>query len=122
MSTVVAQLDKSLDTALSEGHGTITIRVVVVAKALAAGSAPSSRDETPVDAAPDEVLPDTDKRPISTFLEEPKRGKQCCLPHQWSATTCMGQSVRRARLGAEVSQESHDSHRGLRWVEAGSNR
>jgi hypothetical protein len=24
-------------------------------------------------------LPETDKRPISTFLEEPKRGKQCCV-------------------------------------------
>lgn len=79
MSTVVAQLDKSLDTSLSEGHGTITIRVVVLAKTLAAGAAPSSTDETPVDAAPDEVLPDTDKRPISTFLEEPKRGRQCCV-------------------------------------------
>lgn len=79
MSNVVAQLDKLLDTALSNGHGTITIRVVVLAKTLAAGSAPSSADETPVDAAPDEVLPDTDKRPISNFLEEPKRGRQCCV-------------------------------------------
>lgn len=79
MSTVVAQLDKTLDTALNEGHGTITIRVVVLAKTIAAGSAPSATDKTPVDAAPDEVLPDTDKRPISTFLEEPKRGRQCCV-------------------------------------------
>jgi hypothetical protein len=79
MSTVVAQLDKLLDTALNEGHGAITIRVVVLAKTLAAGSAPSAADAMPVDAAPDEVLPDTDKRPISTFLEEPKRGRQCCV-------------------------------------------
>jgi hypothetical protein len=79
MSTVVAQLDKSLDTSLSEGHGTITIRVVVLAKTLAAGSAPGAGDKAPMDAAPDEVLPDTDKRPISTFLEEPKRGRQCCV-------------------------------------------
>ncbi|MCI0540779.1 MAG: hypothetical protein L0Z50_36735 [Verrucomicrobiales bacterium] len=79
MSTVVAQLDKSLDTALSEGHGTITIRVVVLAKTLSPGSASSAADDAPVDAAPDEVLPDTDKRPISTFLEEPKRGRQCCV-------------------------------------------
>ena len=28
---------------------------------------------------PDEVLPDTDKRPTATFLEEPKRGRQCCV-------------------------------------------
>lgn len=79
MSTVVAQLDKTLDTALNEGHGTITIRVVVLAKTIAAGAAPSVADDAPVDAAPDEVLPDPDKRPISTFLEEPKRGRQCCV-------------------------------------------
>lgn len=79
MSAVVAQLDKTLDTALNEGHGTITIRVVVLAKSIAAGSAPSAADETPVDVAPDEVLPDADKKPISTFLEEPKRGRQCCV-------------------------------------------
>lgn len=79
MSTVVAQLDKSLDTALSEGHGTITIRVVVLGKTLTPGSAPSAADDAPVDATPDEVLPDTDKRPISTFLEEPKRGRYCCV-------------------------------------------
>jgi hypothetical protein len=79
MSTIVAQLDKTLDTALNEGHGTIMIRVVVLAKNLAAGSAPSAADETPLDATADEVLPDTDKRPISTFLEEPKRGRQCCV-------------------------------------------
>ena len=31
----VAQLDKSLDTALNEGYGTITIRVVVLEKGMA---------------------------------------------------------------------------------------
>ena len=25
------------------------------------------------------MLPERDKRPVSTFLEEPKRGKQCCV-------------------------------------------
>jgi hypothetical protein len=35
-----APLDKSLDTALDEGYGTITIRVVVLEKGMA--SAPSS--------------------------------------------------------------------------------
>lgn len=79
MSTLVAQLDKNLNTALDEGHGTITIRVVVLAKNVATGAAPSALDATPVDAAPDENLPDTDKRPISTFLEEQKRGRQCCV-------------------------------------------
>lgn len=76
----VAQLDKSLDTSPAEGYGTITIRVVVLEKAMAATPAPlASGDEAPTDVAPDEVLPDTDKRPISTFLEEPKRGRQCCV-------------------------------------------
>lgn len=79
MSAVVAQLDKVVDTTLNEGHGTITIRVVVIAKN-AAAAAPNDVDSVPVDATPDEVLPDTDKRPFSSFLEEPgKRGRQCCV-------------------------------------------
>jgi hypothetical protein len=75
----VAQLDKSLDTALSEGYGSIVIRVVVLEKGMAPAPAPKSADESPVDVAPDEVLPDDDKRPTSSFLEEPKRGRQCCV-------------------------------------------
>lgn len=74
-----AQLDKTLGTALNEGHGTITIRVVVLEKAMAASPAPSSGSDSPVDAEPDEMLPEKGKRPISTFLEEPKRGKHCCV-------------------------------------------
>lgn len=73
-----AQLDKTLDTTLTEGHGNITIRVVVMAKPDTTGAAPSA-DETPVDVGPDEVLPDKDKRANATFMEEPKRGKQCCV-------------------------------------------
>ena len=75
----IAQLDKSLNTALSEGHGTITIRVVVLEKGMAAAAAPGTADDSPTDAVPDEVLPDTDKRPTATFMEEPKRGRQCCV-------------------------------------------
>ncbi len=76
-----AQLDKSLDTALAEGHGTITIRVIVLQKGMAASPAPGSgsADELPVDAAPEEMLPETDKKPVSSFLEESKRGRQCCV-------------------------------------------
>ncbi|MHB8486655.1 MAG: hypothetical protein ACYDCM_13150 [Candidatus Acidiferrales bacterium] len=74
-----AQLDKSLDTVLAEGLGTITIRVVVLEKGMASSPALSSTTESPVDSAPDEVLPETDKRPVSSFLEEPKRGRQCCV-------------------------------------------
>jgi hypothetical protein len=79
MMNSTSQLDKFLDTGLSNGHGSITIRVVVLEKGLAATPIPRSADEAPADAAPDEVLPDTDKRPTSTFLEEPKRGRQCCV-------------------------------------------
>lgn len=79
MSAVLTQLDKAVDTALGEGHGTITIRVVVLAKNLAASPALGGTDNSPSDAAADEVLPDTDKRPFATFLEEPKRGRQCCV-------------------------------------------
>lgn len=79
MSTVVAQLDKVLDTALNEGYGAIAIRVVVLAKHAVAASTAGDADDAPADAAPDEVLPDTDKRPFATFLEEPKRGRQCCV-------------------------------------------
>lgn len=75
----IAQLDKSLNTALNEGYGTITIRVVVLEKGMAPAPAPGTAAESPVDAAPDEVIPDTDKRPTATFLEEPKRGRQCCV-------------------------------------------
>lgn len=74
----VAQLDKALDTSFSEGYGTITIRVVVLEKGMAASAAGVT--EEPVDAEPDEVLPDDDdKRPTASFLEEPRRGRQCCV-------------------------------------------
>jgi hypothetical protein len=74
-----AQLDKSVSSDLSEGYGTITIRVVVMGKALAPAQAPNAADDIPADMSPDEVLPDKDKRPTATFLEEPKRGRQCCV-------------------------------------------
>jgi hypothetical protein len=75
----VAQLDKSVGTALTEGYGSIAIRVVVLAKGMAPARAPQSIDDSPADLAPDEVLPDDDKLPTSSFLEDPKRGRQCCV-------------------------------------------
>lgn len=78
MTTATAQLDKAIDVPDSDGYGTIAIRVVVVEKNLASAAAPSA-DDTPTDAQPDELLPDTDKRPTANFLEEPKRGRQCCV-------------------------------------------
>ncbi len=59
--TAVAQLDKSLNTALNEGHGTIVIRVVVLEKGMAPAAAPGASPDAPVDATPDEVLPETDR-------------------------------------------------------------
>jgi hypothetical protein len=75
----VAQLDKSVGAALTEVYGSIAIRVVVLAKGMAPARAPKSTDDSPVDLAPDEVLPDDDKLPTSSFLEDPKRGRQCCV-------------------------------------------
>lgn len=75
----VAQLDKSVDTSLSEGYGSVVIRVVVLEKGMASAPAPNSTEQLPADVAPDEPLPDDDKRPTSSYLEEPKRGRQCCV-------------------------------------------
>src|SRR5262245_12784924 len=87
-----AQLDKTLETPLQNDLGTISIRVVVLAKKDAPGAAPSA-DDTPKDVDPDEVLPDKYKLATSTYLEAPKRGKQCCVflingqrQHAWDNT------------------------------------
>src|SRR5262249_16749439 len=79
MTASQSQLDKSLSTNVGAGYGTITIRVVVVEKQVAPAAAPSERDTAPRDAAGDEMLPETDKRSTSSFLEEPKRGRQVCV-------------------------------------------
>jgi hypothetical protein len=79
MTGTLAQLDKSLTTAVTEGYGTITIRVVVLEKNMAAAAAPVDSQDEPLDAVSDELLPETDKRPTSSFLEEPKRGRQVCV-------------------------------------------
>jgi hypothetical protein len=79
MTTSKAQLDKSVDTPMGEGYGTIAIRVVVLEKSLGSAGRPSDTDDAPADVETDENLPDTDKRPTSTFLEEPKRGRQVCV-------------------------------------------
>jgi hypothetical protein len=68
-------VDKAIETAVEAQYGTISIRVVVLAK----GIPTAKPDEAVADASADEALPEPDKRPISTFLEEPKRGKQCCV-------------------------------------------
>jgi hypothetical protein len=70
-------LDKPLKTVL--GYGGIAIRVVVLAKGPVAVPPTDTADTVPTDVQPDEVLPETEKRPIGGFLEEPKRGRQCCV-------------------------------------------
>ncbi len=86
-----SELDKSFK--ISYSYGTITIRVVVLEKSLASSAPISDVDTAPVDLLPDEILPDSDKKPTSTFLEEPKRGRQCCVflingqrQHAWDNT------------------------------------
>ncbi|MGH9904022.1 MAG: hypothetical protein ACRD8U_00395 [Pyrinomonadaceae bacterium] len=79
MTATMAQLDRSLSTAVSEGYGTISIRVVVLEKNIAAAAAPAGSQQEPLDAVSDEMLPETDKRPTSSFLEEPKRGRYVCV-------------------------------------------
>jgi hypothetical protein len=73
------RLDKAIDSPLAEGYGTISIRVVILDKTMAASAAPSLDDEAPADAASDELLPETGKLPVSSFLEEPKRGRGVCV-------------------------------------------
>lgn len=72
------QLDKTSVSA-TEGYGTVAIRVVVLEKGPPEPVGIAVQDESPADAAPDETLPDDDKRPTSGYLEEPKRGRQCCV-------------------------------------------
>src|SRR6266550_3433658 len=79
MTKTQSQLDKSVTAAVDKGFGTITIRVVVLQKQMAAAVAPGQLIQMPLDAVSDEMLPETDKRPTSTFLEEPKRGRQVCV-------------------------------------------
>jgi len=69
------QMHKSFVSAAVEGYGTITVRVVV----LETSGSPVPSDDVPADVAPDELLPEEGNRPASTFLEDPKRGRQCCV-------------------------------------------
>ena len=79
MASLDPQLDKSLGASVSESYGEITIRVVVLEKGMAAAPSPAAADAVPVDAQADEALPEPDRRPVATFLEESKRGRQCCV-------------------------------------------
>jgi hypothetical protein len=79
MTSDDTQVDKTAEVQLGNVYGTITVRVVVLTKKMATASALRDSDEAPADLMPDEILPDTDKRPVSSFLEEPKRGRNVCV-------------------------------------------
>jgi hypothetical protein len=69
--------------------GFITVRVVALDKRATADSA----DQAPEDTAPDEVLPEEGRTPLASYLEDPKRGRLCCVflvngqrQHGWDNT------------------------------------
>lgn len=78
MATLVAELDKSLTSELPDDYGVIGIRVVVV-KRLADSGGDTDVPDVPLDLGEDEVLPTGGRTPISTYLEDSKRGKECCV-------------------------------------------
>jgi hypothetical protein len=77
MATLVAELDKSLTSELPDNYGAIGIRVVVI-KRSEVGSDPDM-PEVPLDIGDEEVLPLTGKTAVSGYLEDSKRGKECCV-------------------------------------------
>jgi hypothetical protein len=77
MAGVVAELDKTLESAVPDGYGTMSVRVVVLKKGQ--NAAPDGEAEVPADLGQDEVLPTKDKKPVDNYLEDPKRGKECCV-------------------------------------------
>jgi hypothetical protein len=77
MASLVAELDKSLTSELPDDYGVIGIRVIVVKRL---GGAESDSDlPIPGDIGEDEILPTAGKTPVSGFLEDAKRGKECCV-------------------------------------------
>jgi hypothetical protein len=56
--------------------GTITIRVVVLTKNQ---EEEATASVAPEDASPDEMLPERGRSPVRSYLEDPKRGRLCCV-------------------------------------------
>src|SRR5258708_24525307 len=79
MASIVTELDKSLTTELPDDYGVIGIRLVVVKKSVTNEDSESDLPEIPADIGDDEVLPTTGKTPVSGYLEDAKRGKECCV-------------------------------------------
>src|SRR5690242_4323899 len=78
MNTVNTKLDKTVDVALSEEYGSMSIRVVVLAKPEIA-TASEGADDTPLDLAEDEAFVPESKSPVRGYLEDPRKGKECCV-------------------------------------------
>lgn len=78
MASLVAELDKSLTSELPDDYGVIGIRVVVV-KRLAETDGDTDEPEIPLDLEEEEALPTKSKSAVSGYLEDPKRGKECCV-------------------------------------------
>src|ERR1700747_616234 len=78
MDTLVTELDKSLTSELPDDYGVIAIRVVVV-KRVTDSEGDSDVPEIPLDIGDDVVVPTSGKTPVSTYLEDSKRGKECCV-------------------------------------------
>lgn len=74
---ITSSLDKTFDSA-SEELGTMSIRVVVVSKQSEAED-DQAADQVPLDLDEEEVLTTSGKMPTRTYLEDPKRGKECCV-------------------------------------------
>ncbi|MDX2218300.1 MAG: hypothetical protein SF172_04690 [Burkholderiales bacterium] len=75
-SKMASTLDKTFDSVLDE-LGSMTIRVVVLSKR------PEEDEEAgaqaPLDLGDDEVQVTSGKTPTRTYLEDPARGKECCV-------------------------------------------
>jgi len=61
----------------NSGFGTIAIRVVVLPRKK--DQADRATSDGPLDLDPDELLPEDDASPVTSYLERPKGGRLCCV-------------------------------------------
>src|SRR5262245_37493801 len=70
-SNVTTELDKTFHSDIGDTYGQMKIRVVVLTKQIA----PEEGEQ----AQPEEDDTGTSRKPTDTYLESPKRGKECCV-------------------------------------------
>ncbi|MCE5185821.1 MAG: hypothetical protein LLF76_06815 [Planctomycetaceae bacterium] len=75
MSATTNYLDKTFNTLISDSYGTISIRIVVLQKP----ANDSSVTLTPEEPDGNEPLLDVGKTPVSSYLENPKKGRECIV-------------------------------------------